>query len=216
MENSEEVTLTAKGKIAVRHHSQSPLDRAVDAYARGIPVRRIIAVNGINLQSFYLAVRRSGVLPRRGHGQQEHIKHCINCGDEFFPWANGIGLFCSNECQLEKQHQARVLSGEAGCCAYCEYVYPIGMDSRRKYCSPRCEEEDKRRRDETIARRFHSLLASGMPPKAISDQLGIGSPYGRNSYFARLKRSFCPKCGTQLKKGEGRKDCPKCGWSACP
>jgi hypothetical protein len=180
---------------------------AVEGYVKGLPVRRIAAVNGLCLQAFYVVLKRAGV-PLRKQSAAGNARKCEHCGDAFVPCPSSAGLCCSEECYAEQAREEKRQAGEIAQCRNCGFELPHGARPWRAYCSPRCHAEAKRKDDEDNARRLRRYLAAQVPMNLVTAAIGKSA-----QYVMRLIRGFCPRCGSQLKKGGGRKECLECGWS---
>ena len=181
---------------------------ALASYRGGMPTDEITASHGLSTEAFYRALRRCGGLSRRKQRAEDYTSECIWCGDLFVAWRKSTGLYCSPECGYDARREQRRLSGDVPVCKNCGYELPAGSRPWRMYCSPRCQAEAKQKSDEDNARGLNRFLTSGLALMPSAQALGVSFPYAQ-----RLQRSFCPVCGTHLRKGYGRKSCDKCGWS---
>ena len=181
---------------------------ALAAYLGGMPIDEIAATHGLSTEAFYRALRRSGGMSRRRQQAKDYTSECIWCGDPFVAWRKSTGLYCSPECGYDARREQRRLSGDVPACKNCGFELPAGSRPWRMYCSPRCQAEAKRKTGEENARGLNRFLASGLALLPAAQALGVSFPTAQ-----RLRRSFCPVCGTHLRKGYGSKNCDKCGWS---
>jgi predicted RNA-binding Zn-ribbon protein involved in translation (DUF1610 family) len=181
---------------------------ALAAYLGGMPTDEITATHGLSTEAFYRALRRSGGMSRRKQQAKDYTNECIWCGDPFVAWRKSTGLYCSPECGYDARREQRRLSGDVPACKNCGFELPAGSRPWQMYCSPRCQAEAKRKTGEENARGLNRFLASGLALLPAAQALGVSFPTAQ-----RLRRSFCPVCGTHLRKGYGSKNCDKCGWS---
>ena len=189
-------------------HTPQQEAAALASYSGGMPTDEITAVHGLSTEAFYRALRRSGGLSRRKQRAEDYTSACMWCGDLFVAWRKSTGLYCSPECGYDARREQRRLSGDVPACKNCGFELPAGSRPWRIYCSPRCQVQAKQKTDEANAYSLNRFLASGLALMPAAQALGVSLPYAQ-----RLRRSFCPICGIHLRKGYGRKDCDKCGWS---
>ena len=176
---------------------------AVSAYATGERVSRIRTAHGVCASALYRALDLGGI-PRRTTGKTARPSaRCEHCGDQFTQWPTGPGRFCSNACRAAHAHAIRLAAGEVPLCKQCGHEVGEGA----VYCSPRCRAEAKRVEDEESASAI-ARLRPGVSAAEAARTLGLGREYVR-----RLLKDHCPRCSAQLKKGAGRKACPKCDWT---
>jgi len=190
------------------HRTQSlfrapQLDLAVAAYGSGGNVRNLCTACGVSMSALYKALDLAGVPRRAPRKAPPPRTNCAHCGDPFKRWPVGPGLFCSNACRGAYTHAIRLAAGEVPLCKQCGHEVGEGA----VYCSPRCRAEAKRVEDEESASAI-ARLRPGVSAAEAARTLGLGREYVR-----RLLKDHCPRCSAQLKKGAGRKACPKCDWT---